>query len=96
MGIVTDHRRTKTLPLAAVFFAVAIGLWYFLSGNSEISDLFSEHYPIRKQVGITLPLSNQTGRDLKSAEVRLLWCCRTDLGPGDGSRHHRFSVSAVQ
>lgn len=71
MGIVTEHKRIKTLPFAAVFFVVAIGLWYFLSGNNEISDLFSEHYPIRKQVGITLLLSNQTGRNLNSAEVRL-------------------------
>jgi len=71
MGIVTNHGRTKTLPLAAVFFAIAIGLWSFLSGNREISALFSEHYPIQKQVRISLLLSNQTGRDLNSAEVRL-------------------------
>lgn len=59
------------LPLASVFFAIAIGLGYFLSGNYEISGFHSEHYPIRKQVTISLPLANQTGRNLTSAEVRL-------------------------
>ncbi len=71
MGVVTNHGRIKALPLASAFFAVAIGLGYFLSGNREISGFYSEHYPIRKQVTISLPLSNQTGRDLNSAEVRL-------------------------